>query len=37
MTALRSSIQEGLDSGVVEDFDADAYLLEMKARKNEKV
>ena len=36
MAALRSSIQEGLDSGVVEDFDPDAYLLEMKARKNDK-
>lgn len=37
MTALRCSIEEGLNSGIVEDFDPDAYLEEMKARKNGKI
>ena len=34
MAALRAAIQEGLDSGIVEDFDAEAFLEAMKARKN---
>lgn len=33
MAALRHAIKGGLDSGIVEDFDPDAYLEEMKARK----
>ena len=37
MTILRAAIEEGLDSGVVEDFDAEAFLEAMKARKNGKV
>ena len=36
MAALRHAIKEGLDSGIVEDFDSDAYLEEMKARKHGK-
>ena len=35
--ALRSAIEEGMASGFVEDFDAKAYLQEMKARKNGEV
>ena len=34
---LRSAIQEGLDSGIVEDFDPEAFLKEMRARKHGKV
>ena len=34
---LRSAIEEGMASGFVEDFDAKAYLQEMKARKNGEV
>ncbi|MBQ9474895.1 MAG: type II toxin-antitoxin system ParD family antitoxin [Bacteroidales bacterium] len=37
VTALRRAIEEGLNSGIVEDFDPDAYLEEMKARKNGKI
>lgn len=37
MAFLRAAIQEGLDSGIVEDFDAEAYLQELKARKNGKL
>ncbi len=37
MAALRSAIQQGLDSDIVPDFDAKAYLLEMKERKHGKV
>ena len=33
MAFMRAAIQEGLDSGVVGDFDAEAYLQEMKERK----
>lgn len=33
MAVLRHAIDEGLSSGIVEDFDPDAYLEEMKARK----
>lgn len=32
MSALKSAIQEGLDSPIVEDFDFDKHLLELKAR-----
>lgn len=32
MAVLRSAIQEGLDSGIVEDFDPDAHLARLKAR-----
>lgn len=31
---LRAAIQEGLDSGFVENYDAEAYLQELKARDN---
>lgn len=37
MAVLRSAIEEGLDSGIVEDFDSKAFLQEMRARKNGKV
>ncbi|MBW7869318.1 MAG: type II toxin-antitoxin system ParD family antitoxin [Brumimicrobium sp.] len=32
--ALKDAIQEGIDSGIAEDFDADEFLKELKARKN---
>lgn len=35
--ALRSAIEEGLASGVVEDFDSEAFLQQMKSRKHGKV
>ncbi len=31
--ALKNAIQEGIDSGINEDFDADIFLSELKARK----
>lgn len=31
--ALRDAIQEGIDSGFVEDFDPDEFLKELKSRK----
>lgn len=31
--ALRNAIQEGIDSGINENFDADEFLSELKARK----
>lgn len=37
IVVLRSAIEEGMASGFVEDFDAKAYLQEMKARKNGEV
>jgi antitoxin ParD1/3/4 len=37
MAFLRAAIQEGLDSGIVENFDAEAYLQELKARENGKL
>ena len=37
MAALRAAVEEGLYSGVVEDFDSEAFLQEMKARKNGKI
>lgn len=30
--ALRSAIEEGLESGIVEDFDSEAFLQQMKER-----
>ena len=33
MAFMRAAIQEGLDSGILEDFDAEAFLQEMKVRK----
>ena len=37
MTALRSAIEEGMNSGIVEDFDSQDFLQQMKARKNGEV
>lgn len=37
LAVLRAAIEEGLDSGIVEDFDAEAFLEAMKARKNGKL
>lgn len=37
MAALRSAIEEGLESGIVEGFDPEAYLQEMKARRQGKI
>ena len=37
MSALRSAIEEGLNSGIVEDFDPQEHLQQMKARKHGKV
>ena len=34
IAAFRAAIDEGLNSGIVEDFDPEAYLQEMKARKH---
>ncbi len=31
--ALRSAIQEGIDSGIAKDFDANAHLQSIKAKK----
>lgn len=31
--ALKNAIQEGIDSGINEEFDADEFLNELKARK----
>ena len=36
IAALRSAIKDGEASGYVEDFDAKAYLQELKARKKGK-
>ena len=33
MAALRSAIEEGLNSGIVEDFDSQDFLQQMKERK----
>ena len=35
--ALRAAIEEGLNSGIVENFDPDAFLEEMRGRKNDEV
>lgn len=37
MAALRSAIEDGLKSGIVEEFDSKAYLQAMKARKSGKI
>ena len=37
MAALRSAIEEGMNSGFVEDFDPQEHLQQMKARKHGKV
>ena len=37
MAALRSAIEGGLKSGIVEEFDSKAYLQAMKARKHGKL
>ena len=37
LAALRAAIEEGIDSGILEDFDAKAYLQELKARNNGQV
>ena len=37
IAALRSAIEEGMNSGIVEDFDPQEYLQQMKARKHGKV
>ena len=37
MAALRSAIEEGLNSGIVEDFDTQDFLLQMKERKHGKI
>ena len=37
MAALRSAVEEGLNSGIVEEFDSQAYLQQMKVRKHGKV
>jgi len=33
IAALRSAIEEGMNSGIVEDFDSQEFLQQMKARK----
>ena len=37
MAALRSAIEGGMNSGIVEDFDPQEHLQQMKARKHGKV
>lgn len=37
LMALRSAIQEGIDSGIAEDFNPDTFLNTMKNRKNGKI
>ena len=37
IAALRSAIEEGMNSGIVEDFDPQEHLQQMKARKHGKV
>lgn len=34
VVALRNAIQEGIDSGIAHDYDADKHLKELKARRN---
>lgn len=34
---LRSAVQEGIDSGIAEDFNPDTFLNTMKNRKNGKI
>ncbi len=35
VTALKNAIQEGVDSGIVQDFDSQKNLAELKARKKQ--
>ena len=37
LVALRSAIQEGIDSGIAQDFNPDTFLNTMKNRKNGKL
>ena len=37
MSALRSAIEAGLNSGIVEDFDSQEFLRQIKARKHGEV
>lgn len=37
LAAIRSAIQEGIDSGIAEDFNPDTFLNTMKNRKNGKL
>lgn len=37
MAALRFAIEDGLNSGIVEDFDSQDFLQQMKARKHGEV
>ena len=37
IAVLRSAIEEGLNSGIVEDFDSQDFLQQMKARKHGEV
>lgn len=37
MAALRSAIEKGLSNGIVQDFDSQDFLQQMKARKHDKV
>ena len=37
MAALRSAIEEGMNSSIVEDFDSREFLQQMKARKHGEV
>ena len=37
IAALRSAIEEGMNSGIVEDFDPQEHLQQMKARKHGEV
>jgi antitoxin ParD1/3/4 len=34
VVALRKAIQEGIDSGIAHDYDADEHLKKLKARRN---
>ena len=37
MAALRTAFEEGMNSGIVEDFDSQEFLQQMKERKHGKV
>lgn len=37
IAALRSAIEEGISSGIVEDFDSQDFLRQMKARRHGKI
>jgi antitoxin ParD1/3/4 len=34
VTALKQAIQEGIDSGIIEDFDPEQFLQNLKARRS---